>query len=155
MAVTDLPEDLIAFLRGGSPRTLSIGYGEMVDLVALEELCVETLEVTPNLSPCAHEGPHRFDGGYYAVPAINLVNRSPRSSVDFPAWLLLWIPDEGRYGSFDLDHGDLMMFAPEIAWKDIASDPEPFVRASDGEDGGPVSIESLRPWPRYPYIVPV
>ena len=71
MAVTDLPEDLIAFLRGGSPRTPSIGYGEMVDLVALDDLRAETLEVTPNLAPFAHEEPHRFNGGYYVVPAIN------------------------------------------------------------------------------------
>jgi hypothetical protein len=155
MVVADFPEDLIAFLLDGSPRALDAGSYGTVNLVPLDELRAETLEVTPNLSPFADDDPHRLDGGYYAVPAVNLVEGSPRPGFDFPAWLLLWLPNERRYGSYDLDHGDLMMFAPEIGWSDIASDPGPFVQASDGGGDGPVSLCYLKPWPRYPYVMPV
>jgi hypothetical protein len=35
-------------------------------------------------------------------------------SVDFPAWLFLWLPDEWRYATFDDDYGDIIMFAPDV-----------------------------------------
>jgi hypothetical protein len=153
MGVPDIPDDLAAFLRVG-PRTLEAGHYETVALVPLAELQVDTLELTPNMAPFAREDPHRYDGGYYAVPAVNLVRGDPRPSVDFPAWLFLWLPDQRRYGSFDLDHGDLIIFAPEVRWSDIAADPEPVVLASESGGQGPVPTEYLRPWPQYPYQVP-
>src|SRR4051794_24103837 len=99
MRVPDLPEDLVAFL-GREPATLDVGAYETVTLIPPGELRVEALEVTPNLAPFAREDPHGLDGGYYAVPAVNLVRGEPRQSVDYPAWLFLWLPDERRYGSF-------------------------------------------------------
>lgn len=153
MGVPEIPDDLAAFLRGG-PRTLDAGHYETVALAPLADLRVETLELTPNMAPFARSDPHRYDGGYYAVPAVNLVRGDPRPSVDFPAWLFLWLPDQRRYGSFDLDHGDLVMFAPKVRWSDIAVDPKPFVLASESGGNGPVPTEYLQPWPRYDYIVP-
>jgi hypothetical protein len=149
-----IPDDLAAFLRGRN-RTLEAGHYGTVNLVPLRKLQVEKLEVTPNMAPFARQDPHRHDGGFYAVPAVNLVRGDPRPSVDFPAWLFLWLPNEQRYGSFDLDHGDIIMFAPEIRWSDIAADPEPFVLASEGGGSGPVPIEYLQPWPQYPYEIPL
>jgi hypothetical protein len=122
-----------------------------VSLVAADDLRVGTLEVTPAVSPFARDDPHRHDGGCYLVPAVNLVAGGPRSDVDFPAWLLLWLPAERRYGSFDLDHGDVLMFAPDVRWSDIAADPAAYVSASEGGGRGPVSGEYLKPWPMYSY----
>ena len=137
-----------------SPTT-SLTSFETVHLVQLSQLRVDTLELTPNLSPFARDDPHRRDGGYYAVPAVNLVfGDDPRPNLDFPAWLLLWLPDLQRFGSFDLDHGDLVLFADRVRWADIAADPGPYVVASESGGRGPVPTEYLRPWPDYPYVVP-
>jgi hypothetical protein len=110
------------------------------------------LEVTPNLAPFAWDHPHADEYGHYAVPAVNLVRGGPNDADAFPAWLFLWLPNERRYGSYDLDHGDLMVYAAEVTWSQIAADPAPFVRAGDGEDGGPMAIEYFQPWPRYPFV---
>jgi hypothetical protein len=153
MVVPNIPDELAAFLRDG-PRTLEAGHYETVALVPLAELRIETLEVTPNMAPFASDDPHRCESGFYAVPAVNLVRGEPRAGVDFPAWLFLWLPDQRRFGSFDLDHGDVVMFAPEVGWSDIGADPGPFVLASESGGRGPVFTEYLQPWPHYPYVVP-
>jgi hypothetical protein len=126
MDMLELPDDMVAFLRDG-PRTLEAGYYETVSLMPWDQLRVETLELTPNMAPFAREDPHRYDGGYYAVPAVNLIQGDPRPSLDFPAWLFLWLPNQQRYGSSDLDHRDLILFAPEVRWSDIAAQPNVFV----------------------------
>src|SRR5690349_14721201 len=102
MAVPGLPKDFAAFLRSDSPRTLEAAHYGTITLIPLEQLQLETLMLTPDRG----EDPHHHDYGYYPVPAVNLVLGSPRPGVDFPAWLLLWLPHEQRYGSFDLDHRD-------------------------------------------------
>ena len=152
MGVPELPADLVAYLRSGSPPILDAGYYETVMLFRPEELRIETLEVTPNLAPFAGNHPHADGYGHYAVPAVNLVRGQPRPNLDFPAWLFLWLPSERRYGSYDLDHGDLLVYGPEVTWAQIAADPMPFIRASDGEHDGPVDIEYFQPWPRYPWV---
>jgi hypothetical protein len=153
MGVINLPDDLVTFLQAG-PKTLVAGHYETVRLIPYEELRVENLELTPNMAPFARDDPHRYDGGYYEVPAVNLILGDPRRSVDFPAWLFLWLPNEQRFASFDLDHGDVIMFACDVRWADIAANPEPFVLASESGGRGPVPTEYLQPWPQYPYILP-
>jgi len=152
MNLLEIPDDLAAFLQNGT-RTMEAGHYETISLLSLAELRIETLELTPNMAPFARDDPHRFDGGCYLVPAINLVRGDPRPSLDFPAWLFLWLPDQRRFGSFDLDHGDLIMFAPDVQWSDIVADPESFVLASESGGDGPVPIEYLKPWPHYPYVI--
>jgi len=152
MGVPDLPPDLLAFLRAGSPPTLEAGHYGPVTLFAPDELRVEVLEVTPNMAPFVGGHPHASGYGHYAVPAINLVRGDPRPGLDFPAWLILWLPGERRYGSYDLDHGDLLVFPPAASWSQIAADPLPFIEASDGIGGGPVPVEYLEPWPRHPWV---
>jgi hypothetical protein len=152
MGVPDIPADLIEFLGAGSPPTLTAGYYGSVTLFAPDELRVETLEVTPNMAPFVGTHPHADGYGHYAVPAVNLVLGDPRPSVDFPAWLLLWLPVEQRYGSYDLDHGDLYVFPPVASWSQIAADPEPFIMASDNLTDGPLPVEHLEAWHRHPWV---
>jgi hypothetical protein len=151
MGVPDIPDDLAAFLRGG-PRTLEAAHYETVTLLGLEELRVEELPVTPNMAPFASDHPHADGYGHYAVPAVNLVRGGPKRAGSFPAWLFLWLPAERRYGSYDLDHGDLYVFPPDASWSQIAADPEPFIRASDSDGDGPVPVEFLEPWHRHPWV---
>lgn len=152
MALADMPDDLIAFLRAEAlPKLDAGGYGTLT-LFRPGELRVETLTVTPTNAPFAAEGPHREEFGHYPVPAVNLVRGAPRPGLDFPAWLFLWLPNERRYGSFDLDHRDVLLFAPGTQWAEIVADAESFALASDGGEG-PVAVEHLRPWPRYPFVV--
>jgi hypothetical protein len=66
--------------------------------------------------------------------------------------LFLWLPNERRYGSYDLDHGDLMVYDAEVSRSQIVADPVPFVRASDGQYGESVAIEYFQPWHRYPFV---
>jgi len=143
---------LVAFLRARSSATLDAGHYETVALIPVEELQVQALEVTPNLAPFACDHPHVNEYGHYAVPAVNLVQGGRKRADSFPAWLFLWLPNERRYGSYDLDHGDLMVYAPDVSWSQIAADPVPFVRASDGQQDGLVVIEYFQPWPRYPFV---
>jgi hypothetical protein len=151
MVIPMIPDDLAAFLRSGL-RTLDAGHYETVMLFGLEELQVETLEVTPNMAPFARDHPHAEGYGHYAVPAINLVRGEPRPSLDFPAWLFLWLPEERRYGSYDLDHGDLLILPLDASWSKIVADPLPFVVAGDGIGDGPVPVEHLEPWHRYQWL---
>jgi hypothetical protein len=152
MAVPHLPDDLLAYLQAAAPATLDGGgYGKMT-LFQPEELQMETLTVKLFNAPFADEDLHHGEFGYYAVPAINLVHGEPRAGMDFPAWIFLWLPVERRYGSFDPDHGDVVMFAPQVRWTDIAGQAESFALASDGSGDGPVTIEYLRPWPKYPFV---
>jgi hypothetical protein len=152
MRVLDLPADLLAFLCAGSPPKLEAGYYETVTLFTPDELRVETLAVTPNLAPFAGDHPHADGYGHDAVPAVNLVRGTPRPDLDFPAWLFLWLPGDQRYGAYDLDHGDLLVFPPGMSWLQIVADPLPFIRSGDGIDDGPVPVEYLEPWLTYPWV---
>jgi len=131
---------------------LQAGHYETITLFKPDQLTVDTLEVTPNMAPFVADHPHSDGYGYYAVPAVNLVcgHRSP--SLSFPAWLFLWLPVEQRYGSYDLDHGDLYVFPTGVTWSQIAADPVPFILASDGSADGPVSVDYLEPWHRHPWV---
>jgi hypothetical protein len=148
----DLPDDLVAFLRGLDTGTLSAGGYGTLRLVPLERLCVETLEVTPNYSPFARNDPHRFDGGSYAVPAVNLVEGNPDWPSSFPRLAFLWLPSEQRYGSFDQDHGELMLFRPDLTWAEIVGAAEAHLLAGESCGSEQVPMEYFKPWPRHPHV---
>ena len=149
MSVPDLPADLVTFLRSGSPPTLDAGHYETVTHFAPDELRVETLEVTQNMTPFAGDHPHADGYGYYAVPGVNLVRGDPRPGLDFPAWLFLWLPVEQRYGSYDLDHGDLYVFPPGAATVLLGSAIHPEKGSTIGHEAA-VLIDSFRLGKRYP-----
>src|SRR5205823_1182352 len=109
MDALDLPADMIAFLRDQQVPQLCTRCFGALRLISLEQLRVEALHVTPTHAAFAREDPHG-GAGSYAVPAVNLVRAKGQRPTDFPSWLLLWLPNERRYGSYDLDHGDLMMY---------------------------------------------
>jgi hypothetical protein len=150
----NLPDDLAAFLRGPGAGPLDAGAYGTLRLVPLEQLHLETLELTPNYSPFARDDPHRYDGGYYAVPAVNLVEGEPDWPSYFPRLAFVWLPNEGRYGSFDQDHGELMLFRSGLEWAEIAADAEAYLLAGESCGSERVPMECLKPWPKYPYVGP-
>ena len=88
--------------------------------------------------------PHAGESGYYAIPAVNLVADAEGYE---PEYILLWLPNEQAYGTWDTDHAELLVF-PDVSWTDIAADPLPFVAAQwDGPEPGVPFV----PYPKYPY----
>jgi hypothetical protein len=152
MSVPDLPADLMSFLQSGSPPTLVAGHYETIVLFTPDELRIESLEVTPNMAPFVDNHPNADGYGHYAVPAVNLVRGEPRPNLAFPAWQFLWLPDERRYGSYDLDHGDLYVFPPDTSWTQIAADPTSYIESSENREDGMVPTEFLEPWHKYPWV---
>lgn len=151
MSVPNLPMDLVDFLRGkAQPQLTTEGYGTL-NLIPLEQLRVEQQLVTPTLSDFAAEDPHEGQGGY-EVPAVNLISGGTSDMGKWYAWLFLWLPNERRYGSMDLDHGDLILFPEGASWSQIAADPEAFIQASESCGTEEIPIEYLKPWPRYPRV---
>jgi hypothetical protein len=149
-----LPDDLVSFLRGAYAGTLDAGGYGILHLVPLEQLHVETLELTPNYSPFAVDDPHRYDGGYYAIPAVNLVEGNPDWPSYFPRLGFVWLPTERWYGSFDQDHGELMLFRLGLQWEELAANAEAHLLAGESCGSDCVSMEYFKPWLRYPYIRP-
>jgi hypothetical protein len=149
----NLPDDLVAFLRGEHAVTLDAGGYGILRLVPLQRLRVETLELTPHYSPFAVDDPHRYDGGYYAVPGVNLVEGNPDWPNYFPRLAFVWFSSERRYGSFDLDHGELMLFRPTLRWPEIVANAEMHLRAGERCGSEQVPMEYFKPWPQYPYVV--
>jgi hypothetical protein len=151
MQPIDLPSDLAAFLRDKrTPQLATVCYGRL-DLIPLDELCVQTIAVSPTLAPFADQDPHDGWGGYL-VPVINLNRKVPDTCC--PSCLLVWLPNERRYGSVDQDHGDLMMFMPDVTWSQIAANPEAFVLATESCGNEGLRMEYLKPWPQYPWEEP-
>ncbi|MFO0958653.1 MAG: hypothetical protein U0800_14685 [Isosphaeraceae bacterium] len=153
MSELHLPPDLEDSLRGGIPPELDAGGYGVMSLFPLAELRLATLEVrSSGNAPFAEEDPHYCDYGYYAVPAVNLI-RGCRNwpEIDLSYWFV-WLPEERRYGSYDADHGDVVLFESRVTWTDICSDPPRYAMAAEvaGIDGLP--MEFLRPWPRYEYV---
>jgi hypothetical protein len=148
----NLPYDLLAFLRGACTGTLHAGGYGILRLVPLGQLHVETLELTPNYSPFARDDPHWCDGGYYAVPAVNLVEGNPDWPSYFPRLGFVWLPCERRYASFDQDHGELMLFRPGLVWAEIAANAEAHLLAGESCGSKRVPMEYFKPWPQYSYV---
>ncbi len=106
-------------------------------------------EISPFADECPDTGP-----GHYAVPGINLTRGGPNWPLA-AAYSFLWLPTEQRYGTFDQEHNDLMVFRPEATWSQIAADVKTYFRATNnGGDADEELAEYFCPWPKYPFMVP-
>lgn len=93
--------------------------------------------------------PHKEEenGDVYLVPVVSLVRECEHYS---PQFLLVWLPQEGLFGTGDEEHGHLLTF-PGVTWTEIAAQPVPYLEAQWTPDNG--KAEYLRPWPKYAYGV--
>jgi hypothetical protein len=60
------------------------------------------------------EGPKKGKS-YYEIPAVSLTNENEFYE---PEFILLWLPNEKLYGTWDCDHWDLYVFE-NTNWEDI------------------------------------
>ncbi|MEL6822341.1 MAG: hypothetical protein AAFP70_11310 [Calditrichota bacterium] len=70
------------------------------------------------------------DEGYYEIPAVNLVESCDGYD---PEFILLWLPNEKVFGTWDCDHWGLIVF-PETTWSEIVKSPVPFLNAQWSPD---------------------
>ena len=143
VAVSD---DLRTFLRGR--KQLEYDANEckpgQIKLLPFSKLKVGGVWMNTRPKKKPQGDPHAGEDGHYAIPAVNLV--AVAEDYD-PEYILLWLPGEGLYGTWDGDHAELLVF-PGITWTDIAADPLPYIAAQwDGPEPGVPFV----PYPKYPY----
>jgi hypothetical protein len=145
MAV-DVPEDLRAFLVARKQLRYDASECEpgRIKLLPLSKLAVGEVWVNTRPADAPQRDPHAGEDGHYAIPAFNLVAQAEDYDPDY---ILLWLPTEGLYGTWDSDHAELLVF-PGVTWSDIAADPLPYIAAQwDGPEPGVLFI----PYPKHPY----
>lgn len=91
-------------------------------------------------------GDPRFgEDGYYAVPAVSLTAECDAYE---PEFILLWLPNEMQYGSWDADHWVLSVF-PGVNWAKIVDQPAIYLNAQ--WDARSEVAEKFIPWPNYDF----
>ena len=144
--VKTLPTDLREYL--GCEKYLDYDTNECVagkvTLKRLRSLRIESIYVDSEGSPLEKSDPNANKKGYYAVPAVSLLARCEGFD---PAGILVWLPDQLSYGTWDNDHWDLLVF-PHVTWTDIAKNPVPFINAQ-WQHG--IAFEYFVPWNQYKF----
>ena len=141
-----IPNDLWEFLVAGKQLDYSVELCEAgkVVLQAPGRLTVEPVFIDSEGSPLDSVDPNAGVKGYYAVPAISLL----ASCENFdPEGILIWLPDQSCYGTWDCDHWDVFTFG-SVTWMEIVRDPVPFINAQWKHE---IECEYLIPWDRYEF----
>jgi hypothetical protein len=139
----DLPEDTVAFLGAGKqfkydPRNCEPGE---VKLKHLDDLKLGEVWIDTNI-----EGdPHFGEEGYYAIPAVSLTGECEAYD---PEFILLWLPHEKCFGSWDCDHWILSIF-DDVRWADIVKSPALYLNAQWDPDSEVCS--QMKPWQEYEF----
>lgn len=145
MSTFNLPDEAVEFLRAG--RQLEYDYslieaGE-VKLKRLDELKQEEVWVGTYLPG----DPHAGEDGYYSITAVSLTGEC--KSYD-PEFILLWLPHEKLFGTWDCDHWVLTVFRG-ASWKDIVASPAAYINAQ-WDTGDRLGTEFV-PWAKYHFKV--
>ena len=145
MVDQNLPADLVAFLRSGKPLKYDPEACEAgaVELLPLDKLKVEFFPMTPD-SP---DDPHAGEYGSYLVAGVSLLGSCDGYD---PVGLLLWLPLDERYGTWDGEHGTLRVFRKNVSWTVIAKNAPRHINAQ-WEDEGSAPVTDLAPWERHPH----
>jgi hypothetical protein len=147
-----LPDDLLAFLTAGrgleyDPATCEAGA---VSLVPLGELKLERFPMETGGLAEFPQDPHYPKRGSYLVAGVNLTAECTNGYE--AAGLLLWLPVESRYATWDDSHCTIRVFGPEITWEQIATAPAQILNAQwSGIDPNSPPMTALVPWPKHPY----
>src|SRR4029453_11474218 len=94
------------------------------------------------------QDPHQGELGCYLVEGVNLV---ATCSGDYePVGLLLWLPRENFYATWDSSHSYIAVFGKDVSWSDIAASPAQYINAQwKGEYDDFAAATCLIPWPTY------
>ncbi len=109
MSTFSLPDDAVEFLRAGRQFEYDASRVEAgeVKLKRLEELSLGEVWIGTDIDGDQHAG----DDGYYAIPAVSLIGECKAYDPDF---ILLWLPQERLFGTWDCDHWVLRFFAVPV-----------------------------------------
>jgi hypothetical protein len=146
MSTLNLPDDLEAFLQSGARLEYDVDTVEpgLVGLAPLPELELGVVWINSDESPLEDDDPHAGEDGYYEVPAVSLTNECEAYD---PEFILLWLPNEQLFGSWDCDHWDLFVFR-DTSWSDIAADPARYVDVQWSDTDREIS-DYFKPYPQY------
>ncbi len=115
-----------------------------ITLKRLRSLRIKDIYVDSENSPLEESDPNAGKRGYYAISAVSLL--ASCEGYD-PEGILVWLPDQSTFGTWDNDHWDVLVF-PNVSWTDIVKDPVPFINAQWRHG---VPFEYLVPWPKYEF----
>ena len=143
-----LPTDYIEFME--SKGVLEYAHEEiepgLVGLTPMPNLELGEVWVNSDGSPNASDDPHAGDDGYYSVPAVSLTNKC--DSYD-PEFILLWMPHEECFGTWDCDHWDLFVF-DNTSWLDIVENPAKYIEAQWADIDRDIGSH-FKPYPKYKF----
>jgi hypothetical protein len=148
-----LPADLVAFLAAGrqldyDPEECEAGA---IRLLPVDRLKLELfpMYIDPDMEELYESDPHKEENGYYLVTGVNLV--AEWADYD-PCGLLLWLPLERRYATWDSSHWYIGVFGPEQTWTEIVRAPARHINAQwVGAFSDSVPATPLKPWPTHRY----
>jgi hypothetical protein len=143
MTTFNLPDDVVEFFRVGKQLQYDasrIEAGE-VKLKGLDELTQGEVWIGTDNAGDPHEG----EAGYYAIPAVSLTGECKAYDPDY---ILLWLPRERLFGTWDCDHWALKVFRG-ATWSDIVASPAAYINAQwDWKD---TLGSQFVPWPKYEF----
>jgi hypothetical protein len=153
MISLDLPHDLFEFLAAGKqleydPATCESGA---IRLLPLQQLKIELfpMYMDTDIDGLPEGDPHKGENGYYLVEGVNLVGECQDYE---PCGLLMWLPLENCFATWDMDHWYIGVFSPEHTWSQIVKAPAPYINAQwVGAFEDSVSAKALKPWAKYRY----
>ncbi len=152
MAELNLPEDLVTFLREGrqleyDPATCEAGG---VTLRSLETLKIQLFPMDTQSTEVAEKDPRGGEGGCYLVEAVDLIGAC---TGDYePEGLLLWLPRDKRFGTWDSSHTVIRAFGPSVTWSKIVQKPAQHINSQWGDlMPGAVRSSPLSPWRYHTY----
>jgi hypothetical protein len=143
MHTFNLPTEAIEFLREN--RQLEYDHTRIeagqVKLKQLDELAEGEVWIGTELPG----DPHFGEDGYHAVPAVSLMGECEGYDSEF---ILLWLPSEKLFGTWDCDHWVLKVFR-DANWSDIVANPAPYLNAQ--RDVNDNLGAAFVPWAQYEF----
>lgn len=137
------PRDLVIYLESGKQLVYDPGTCEpgLVRLKPVGNLSLDEIWLHPE----SKEDPNFGADGYYNIPAVSLTGECENYD---PEFILLWLPNEKLYGTWDCDHWQLTTF-PKAKWADIALNPAPYLDAQWNPNS--VKRGGIKPWKTYKF----
>ncbi len=143
MSPLNLPDEFVEFLQSGRQLDYdpaSVEPGE-VKLKRLEEFAIGEVWIGTEIPG----DPHAGESGYYAIPAVSLTGECEDYD---PEFILLWLPEERLFGTWDCDHWVLKVFR-NARWADIVANPAAYINAQ--WDWNDELGSQFVPWPQYEF----
>ena len=110
-----------------------------VELLKSEELTVGKIYIEGNIS----------GKSYFEIPAINLIKSCEFYS---PEFILMYLPNENKYATWDSDHWTLFTFE-SVTWNHIKNNPFDYLNSQWSLELGcmkkfePVAYQQINGWP--------